>query len=477
MPSGPTMTSVPFGGTTVSRGGPMTTWSSPGSSSYGGSGLGLGGASRGARGSSWFGLPVPKPRGTSVPNTRTMSRVYYSPVKVSERGVPKKAIMRSILGIAGRLNPALAAYQFLSMQKELSPDEIAKALTDLGYGTQGGEWTVVKPDVTTTDPSTWSFPGFTMSCPVRAGVLCGTGHYSTFHPGDPGIDVFGCQSGPFPLYDCYNTFQFSQELNPAAFGPVTSFSFVSQVGAINGTLHARWKAPAATVPQLQGVTVPLSWSPEREAERTRLQTPPRVNGKVDVDGRYKAAPYARPATQIEIRIPPRGGRPVDAKTGEPPWKGTVTIRPGVHLDVPDKAKKVRRVPPAVVAALKVFHNATELCDAFHAVAKGMSGVRVHRSSLGKGTAQTEKGCSGDILYVIKNWSKIDDPEVFWRVYNALRDEAMSDRIMATFLGANWRTGVRNFNDQYGSTAWTDLPVQNMLENPGSDLPFQEWLSF
>lgn len=151
------------------------------------------------------------------------------------------------------------------------------------------------------------------------------------------------------------------------------------------------------------------------------------------DGRLVARPSVLPAERWELPESPTVGRP--------------RIRRVPHRDRPDNSKKKRRVPLALVAALKLFHSATEAKDAIDA----LFGAIPHWRVRGVGNGFFER-----LSAIVDNWEAFTNAEVFGNAVANLLENEVEDRVIGTLLGSNWRTGVRTFNDQYSTSAWLDL---------------------
>lgn len=182
----------------------------------------------------------------------------------------------------------------------------------------------------------------------------------------------------------------------------------------------------------------LQWPWQDPLTRPRALAQP--NPWADPDGRPWAQPSALPATEFKRG---RGG-------DDPPTRTYHRQGPG------DKALK-RKVPFGFFAALRLFHTATEVCDFFAAVAKGLQGVRVHRSALGEGTAQTGKGCVANIAYAVDNLWKLegDDGTILANILWNIGENAVEDRALGKLLGARWGGQEGIHSGSYGEGAYAD----------------------
>lgn len=158
-----------------------------------------------------------------------------------------------------------------------------------------------------------------------------------------------------------------------------------------------------------------------------LHPVPRISPRLDPDGRVRARPYVRPA--IETVFP-----------GSSPWvNGRPAPRPRPrrvpHLDVPDGAKKVRSVPAALMAALKVFHAATELDDFVDALYASLSQWRKRRCG-------RPSGLGGKFACVVNNFDAFTtDPgaaDNIQRAINNLLENNVNDRALGKLFGAKWK---------------------------------------
>jgi len=188
-----------------------------------------------------------------------------------------------------------------------------------------------------------------------------------------------------------------------------------------------WREPAPT----------LKPAPMRSPFKTPASWP-----KADVDGRINAKPSVRSA--VDIIFPPKG----------PP----TIVRYSEHADKPDNAKKRRGVPLAMVAALRVMHGLTEAQDAFKAMYDALPpGSR----------CAGKRGLVHDFMCVAAHWDAFLDPATFARAVENLIWNEVSDRVIGRLLGQNWRSGVRSFNDQYGTSAYADTVMNNMFGEGGT----------
>lgn len=148
----------------------------------------------------------------------------------------------------------------------------------------------------------------------------------------------------------------------------------------------------------------------------------------DPDGRPYARPYVRPASgwSLAPRFNPDGS--VNPRPRSRP-------RPVEHKEVPDDADKARKVPAAMMAALKLFHDATEMRDAVDAVYKSLSDYRKKRCG-------RPSGVGGRFVCVVNNWDAFTtDPgaaDNIQRAINNLLSENVNDRAVGKLFGSHWK---------------------------------------
>lgn len=215
---------------------------------------------------------------------------------------------------------------------------------------------------------------------------------------------------------------------------------------LTGSVYAQWER-ISTRANGNPMVVPVpQFFPDAEPEPGMVPQQAHkiavgVATRIDVDGRVAAKPSVRPSTDIVFN----GDKPPVISNGE-------------HVDRPDRAKKRRGVPPAMVAAIKLLHGLTEVDDFFSALYDALPSNK----RCGGGSGLVHK-----ILCVLHNVASgtYADPDIFAAAVMNLVENEVEDRVMGALLGSNWRTGVRNFNDQYGSTAWTDTSFGGMLNLP------------
>lgn len=221
-----------------------------------------------------------------------------------------------------------------------------------------------------------------------------------------------------------------------------------RIGAGNGAPY--------TIP---GAYIPLPSAAPLTPAKGAMSSPRGLAARspyVDEDGRPFQRPYLKPSVDVDLPLKPGG---------------PVTTKPGWHAQLPGRKEKKRNgVPPGFFLALTVFHAATEACDFFGAVADGLQGVRVHRSRLGGGTAQTSSGCTGDILYAIDNfknkmfprWADNDwsvDGRVLADILWNIGENAVMDRALGKLMGAKWTGSPRGWDDSYSTGVSTDAAIE------------------
>ena len=208
---------------------------------------------------------------------------------------------------------------------------------------------------------------------------------------------------------------------------------------------AVWPVPAP-------LTWPLPWSlpggaveiaPASNPKPLTAPNPLREpNPARDPDGRPRARPYERPAWEYQFPAPRPGGRTVPRPRA----------RPVRHRDVPDKAKKVRNVPAAMVAAIKLFHAATEVEDFVDVLYEALPNFR----------KKGEKGLVDRLAAVAANWDSVFvDAGTFDRMAEGLILNSFEDRVLGALFGANWRAGVPMRGDNYSGSVYVDAAMQPM----------------
>lgn len=155
----------------------------------------------------------------------------------------------------------------------------------------------------------------------------------------------------------------------------------------------------------------------------------------------------KPAKQYEFPpVKPRVIRYRSTDPSAPPRRPPPQVPKDVdHHERPDESFKIRRVPKALVAALRLFHSATELQDAVDALVDAMGGDT--RWSLAK-----------KLQWLADNWLRLKEPMVFRQAVRNLLANEFEDRVLGTLLGSNWRTGVETFNDNYGTSVYVDTSI-------------------
>ena len=199
--------------------------------------------------------------------------------------------------------------------------------------------------------------------------------------------------------------------------------FVRASSAI--TTMPTWRASAVVAP-LPGALPVVGGKLSRRSRDNRAAAPaPRVT----VDGRVADKPSVRPAT--DVVFPP--GRPPVIKVGE-------------HVDEPDRkpTKKVRGVPGAMVAAIKLLHSLTELGDFVDALYEALPPIA---------RCAGKRGLVHDLICVLTHADAFADPDVMAKAIGNLLWNHVEDKVIGALFGSNWRFGGSFRPDNYGGTAW------------------------
>lgn len=240
----------------------------------------------------------------------------------------------------------------------------------------------------------------------------------------------GC-NGTLSSNICYSSFMECYNANPGA----TRIAQWHRKSITTGRVWKWWKRN--TGPSvgkqifLKGLLQPLNnpWPDPFQHPYPGPVGAPAIKGRTDEDGRLRDRPYVRPSTDI-VFVPGKPRPPV-VKTGE-------------HKDVPDKSKKVRGVPKAMVAAIALMHGLTELKDFVDALYEALPPIA---------RCAGKRGLVHDLICVLEHADAFGDPDVMADAIANLIANEVEDRVIGALFGSNWRTGVRNFNDQYGGSAW------------------------
>lgn len=174
-------------------------------------------------------------------------------------------------------------------------------------------------------------------------------------------------------------------------------------------------------------------------------------------GRMRANPVVRPSKDFSV---PRSGRPTVTKGGHPSKPDKQPTRKGGPLGA--KGAMAGRL----MAALRVMHGVTEFKDAVEALFDALP------LWLQKDMKKKYGGDWIGKLYgvIASSGYYMNNPGTFTRAVNNLIAEGMSDAVMGRLMGSSWRDGVRNFDDNYGSTAWADGAWDAAFDNPYTQPP-------
>jgi len=407
--------------------------SSAGWQAIGDSQFGFGGAVKNPGGAgSFFGRPVPgyryempSPRGWSVPSVAYRAPQRFAWERYAARGM-------WFLGLTQILY-------------ELDPLHLKQWAVTGTAGTPGYQ----------ADAAGWQLSG---DGPSNADGTTGAPdrpyHYVQFSPGSGGYPH------PFSISCGYAIFQPGPGVTagvavPAGTDTIIEFWSASSNPAFGGiktralTKYSAGGSPPDPSYSTGGVQYTLPMKPifYPKDEPGFSTSPATERSKVDADGRYVSRPSVRPGLEYvwpPFVAPQPRTRPVEGDFGLPGgpggrsrWPrprglpGTLPsrVRPVVHIDRPDRS--IKGLPRGFMAVLKLFHAATELCDAMQAMRKALPKVRVHRSRLGRGIDPGGGGCGADIMAVARNWDAFFDAEVFQRMVENLIENEVQDRIIGT----------------------------------------------
>lgn len=395
----------------------------------------------------------PSGPGGSAAEEGWMRQLMAQPFRPSGSGGRRGSYVPRVRGTGGRpsfvmsdaksgrkVRPGLGAYgeMIRELARDLNLFDVEYWYSKLGVETDTHE-----------RKQNYNFAGYTKVCSNMPAPSCGaTRPYIA--------TVWSASAGLYPTYGCNHVAYQCANLDPPYYTMPELLPATKEINLERYATGTRvtltdiwWRDTSTAVPPGRWPAFARRVSPLAKAVAATLVSPrERTWPATDVDGRFFDRPYARPAWEYKLDPLPEGKR--GGKPPEPPVRT-------VHKDVPDKVRKVRRVPWKLIAALKVFHAATEFDDFTKVMCKALGGVRVRRSGLGPGTAPDCSGNPADRLAVIvENWDRyFTDPDVMYNAIWGLVYNHFEDKVAAALFGSHWKQLPGGSDRPYGSSAWFD----------------------